>query len=398
MKNASNDFDFSKCFHFGMVQKNKMNIENFCLVLKQESRSKSNGWLMEHYANMEANEVLFYSAGLLASRCEKDSEVLIALQKSLIGDDGDVVPIDREFMGSILVATKESEKKQTINDVAIECLLAALDYPKGHLAMIKKKNATTEKGWIRSEWFSGSSNKGRLTALEDKVLRFEVLMAIDTIAMKSDRNAARNAICIAWDVSDIKLRRVMEDFTRHVQNPKLTVRSSNRQKADGDDLFKTCSIYPSEATPAATRLASNLLSLRFPNCDESTSTDLQSPLLLQTPILRRQERSTPGAPIEATPSVLLDDNNIIDDDDTAFEMLPAIILFREDTNKVEVTLQACPPELPHCCAVLNILSQDTSFSFNTSGINDDDDTVFEPFPAALLLRDCLLYTSPSPRD
>jgi hypothetical protein len=106
MTNASNDFDFSKCFHFGMVQKNKLNIENFCLVLKQESRSKSNGWLMEHYANVEANEVLFYSAGLLASRCEKDSEVLIALQKSLIIDDGDVVPIDREFMGSILVATK----------------------------------------------------------------------------------------------------------------------------------------------------------------------------------------------------------------------------------------------------------------------------------------------------
>jgi hypothetical protein len=84
-----------------MVQKNKMNIENFCLVLKQESPSKSNGWLMEHYVNVEANKVLFYSAGLLASRCKKDSEVLIALQKSLIGDDGDVVPIDREFMGSM---------------------------------------------------------------------------------------------------------------------------------------------------------------------------------------------------------------------------------------------------------------------------------------------------------
>jgi hypothetical protein len=107
MKSASNDFDLSKCFDFGMVKKNKMNIDNFCLVLNQESRSKSNGWLMEHYANVEANEVLFYSAGLLASRCEKDSEVLIALQKSLISNDGDVlIPIDREFMGSILVATK----------------------------------------------------------------------------------------------------------------------------------------------------------------------------------------------------------------------------------------------------------------------------------------------------
>jgi hypothetical protein len=179
---ASNNLDLSKCFDFGIVGKSKENLNKLCDVLEQWSDSMENGWLMVHFNDSQsANQILVYVAALLATRLKLDSDLLFALRKAVVGDRE--VLLSKELLASVLVATKTSEINQTISDVAIVELVGALEHPRGHLAMLEARNGTAKEnsGWIRSEWFSGSSNKAKLTSLEFKVLQTQVLLAIDMI-------------------------------------------------------------------------------------------------------------------------------------------------------------------------------------------------------------------------
>jgi hypothetical protein len=205
---AANDFDLTKCFDFGMVKKNKANLSRLCKVLVEASHLQENGWLMKHFDDtISANKVLLYFSALLASRWQLDSNLLIALRKSVVGDRE--VVLDKKFLRSILVARRGSEQNQTINELVIEYLVGALDNPKLNSTQINERTGTPAKGWLRSEWFSGSSNKGRFTTIEDKAFQIQVLLTIDTVdcneqspeateKTKKDRQAARDAICQAW--------------------------------------------------------------------------------------------------------------------------------------------------------------------------------------------------------
>ena len=265
---ASNDLDLSKCFDFGLVKKCKENIDKLCHVL-EASNSIENGWLMAHFDDsLSANEVFIYLAALLATRWMLDSDLLFNLRKAVIGDRE--VLLTKELLASILVATKTRESMQTISDGAIVELVVALEHPRGHLAMLEARNRTDENsGWLRSEWFSGSSNKERLTSLEVKVLQIQVLLVIDTIGFdqtdpqciekaRKDRKAVRDKISKAWGSSDQKIGRHMKELCKKVKNPMVPMplnTPQGRTRLVDDSLYGEVHGSPSpQSTPMLTRV------------------------------------------------------------------------------------------------------------------------------------------------
>jgi hypothetical protein len=270
---SSNDLDLSKCFDFGQVKKCKENLDKLCNVL-ESSDSLENGWLMAHFDDsLSANALFVYFAALLATRWTLDADLLFALKKAVVGDRE--LLLSKELVASVLVATKTSERKQRISDGAIVELVGAFEHPRGHFAMLEARNRTDENsaGWIRSEWFSGSSNKAKLTSLEVKVLQVQVLLAIDTIVFdqtdpqcmekaRKDRQAARDKISKAWGSSDQKIGRHMKELSKKIKNPTVAMQS-NRQEprrrtrlVDEDALYGEAhgSPSPPQSTPMLTRV------------------------------------------------------------------------------------------------------------------------------------------------
>jgi hypothetical protein len=164
-----------------------------------------------------------------------------------------------------------------MNDDAIIALVAALDYPSGHLTMLTARNGTDDanKGWIRREWFSGSSNKERLTSVEAKVFQIQLFLAIDTIEFDSTdpqckkkagdaRRVARNVISKAWGLHDRAIARSILAFTTKIENPLLpiTLQTNRRaaKKSDEEDFCQPRSQGPSQFTPMRTRVTDGLKS------------------------------------------------------------------------------------------------------------------------------------------
>jgi hypothetical protein len=229
---------------------------------------------MAHFDNsLSANTLFVYFAALLATRWTLDADLLFALRKAVVGDRE--VFLSKELLASVLVATKTSESKQRISDGAIVELVGAFEHPMGHFAMLEARNRTDENsaGWIRSEWFSGSSNKAKLTSLEVKVLQVQVLLAIDTIVFdqtdhqcmekaRKDCQAARDKISKAWGSSDQKIGRHMKELSKKIKNPMVAMQS-NRQEprrrtrlVDEDALYGEAhgSPSPPQSTPMLTRV------------------------------------------------------------------------------------------------------------------------------------------------
>jgi hypothetical protein len=396
---STSDLDLSKCFDFGYVSKNQVNLGMLCQALVEaveEPNSKGNGWLMAHFEEdtISANEVLLYCAALLASHWQFDSNLLIALRKAAVGDSK--VVLNEKFLRSILLATRQSEQNQTINEVAFDYLVAALDNPKVNLAKINERNETQDKGWIRSEWFSGSSRKTRFTTLEDRVFRFQVFLTIGTVDLQADRQAARDAICQAWGVSDQKISRNTKDFNSHIKTPLLTIKhscqQSKKQVANGDDLYSqpkstgpssratsqtTCSVLLTRPASSlrVTRLASSLRNLPV----QQTPSGISRPVTF-LPALP-QKRAI-RAPVATPPSSIADDDNGKDNNptcSTAFEHRPApTILFgamvsdAEDETEDERPLPSRPRGLPIRGPPVAHPSQECLFDFDHVVSEDEE--------------------------
>jgi hypothetical protein len=258
-------------FSFGLAKKTRSNLEKLatCLVCVS-STTREDGWLYNDHFNVifSAEVVLLSARALLASRCLQNSDLLLTLTKALVGD---MVVVDETFLRRVITgSTLQSDQQgQRILDIGVCELLHGLEEPGAIItSMLKQENA--EAGWIRKKWFSASGNKERLTIIEGKVLRIQVLSILDTLSNKSDRDFAEATILHAWGTSADSVRRLMKKFTDCITNPSIQFQSKQPRRIADDATYQTNG--PSTVTPARTRrwgpLFSPSKSLKTPSTNE----------------------------------------------------------------------------------------------------------------------------------
>jgi hypothetical protein len=230
--------------------------------------NKAEGWLYDHFnkTKITAECVLLNFRALLAIRCMTDSDLLLALSRSLVGKK--VIVVDASFIKQMFPPSKN----QFMNDTAVEELLQAFENPTDTLLKIKNENNVLERGWIRLKWFSltgnGKRNLERMTNLEADVFQTYVYLVLESLADLS-RKKAIAIIDHAWAATDRTILRHLENFRKTISDGRIPLLAPKRGRGqrkdfanDHSDPFANRVNSISVATPSKTRATSAILQSR----------------------------------------------------------------------------------------------------------------------------------------
>jgi hypothetical protein len=260
----ANALRLADAFKLCTLKKITGNVDNLCSCLLDYT-SKEVGWLYEHFEkeNITADQVYLSTRALLASRCMKNSELSLALSKSLFGPVVNVaVAVDISLLRSVFVITGEPVNKQTVINYALDELIQGFERPDQVLKKLTADSQDKDEGWIRDTWFIPPKrfHRTRLTELEENVLRIQIYLILDAQSDESQHQKALSELRFAWRVSERTMENALGKFSALVKKTLITFRSRqqkrrerNQEIEDGEEFEFVGHNSPSRHTPRQTR-------------------------------------------------------------------------------------------------------------------------------------------------
>ena len=121
MVNNMPTLELADSFKLGVSRNNIDNLAT-CIL---EGNEKAEGWLYNHFdtSKITVERVLLSFGALLATRCMMDSDLLLALSRSLVGKT--VIVVDASFIKQMFPPSKI----QFINDIGVDEMLQSFENP-----------------------------------------------------------------------------------------------------------------------------------------------------------------------------------------------------------------------------------------------------------------------------
>jgi hypothetical protein len=205
--------------------------ERLSVALVQKARATVEpGWLLECFTTDTGTVSLIFRA-LLATKYQQNNELSAALDK-LLGNG--IIIIDEEFLRKAFQGMNKGKvnTEQTITDFAISNLVNAFTSPAQVLLELETKRSEGRKaGWIKEDWFSGSTNKKRMTNMESFTCQLQTLLIMGEIVETKECERVIAALVYAWGVDHPRtIKRQIQAIRKQIQQP--LIEYPNRSKAE----------------------------------------------------------------------------------------------------------------------------------------------------------------------